>query len=171
MTRLSRYSTSRTCRPLYQPQLLHTVCGSRDAPQFGHSECGGVLSRMFADLRERVAERLILRFGTAMDWLLGDLEVERPQGRPPGVEFLGAAFAGGGVSIDAALRAEAGAVLAAQGPGRQLEQQRVAHERLEVDHVVVEEVCLPGERMVLEQLVDVHGDVTLDGGEAPAACG
>ena len=26
---LSCYSTSRTCRPRYQPQLLHTVCGSR----------------------------------------------------------------------------------------------------------------------------------------------
>jgi len=45
--------------------LLHTVCGSRDAPQFGHSECAGAAIRMFADLRERVAERLILRFGTA----------------------------------------------------------------------------------------------------------
>jgi hypothetical protein len=46
--------------------LLHTVCGSLDAPQFGQSECGGGASRMFADLRERVAERLILRLGTAM---------------------------------------------------------------------------------------------------------
>src|ERR1700730_14442781 len=118
MTRLSRYSTSRTCRPRYQPQLLHTVCGSRDAPQFGHSEWGGVLSRMFADLRERVAERLILRFGTAMDWLLGDLEVERPQGRPPGVEFFGSAVARGFVSIDTALRTQARAVLAAERCGR-----------------------------------------------------
>jgi hypothetical protein len=46
--------------------LLHTVCGSRDAPQFGHSECGAGARRMFADFRERVAERLIFRFGTAM---------------------------------------------------------------------------------------------------------
>ncbi len=62
----SRYSTSRTWRPRYQPQLPQTRWGSRDAPQFGHSECAGGARRMFADLRERVAERLILRFGTAM---------------------------------------------------------------------------------------------------------
>jgi hypothetical protein len=55
-----------TCRPRYQPQLLHTVCGSRDAPQFGHSEWAEGVRRMFADLRERVAERLIFRFGTAI---------------------------------------------------------------------------------------------------------
>ncbi len=61
-----RYFTSRTWRPRYQPQFPHTRCGRRDAPQFGHSECAGGASRMFADLRERVAERLILRFGTAM---------------------------------------------------------------------------------------------------------
>ena len=47
-------------------RLPHTVWGRRDAPQFGHSECAGGASFMFADLRERVAERLILRFGTAM---------------------------------------------------------------------------------------------------------
>jgi hypothetical protein len=46
--------------------LLHTVCGSRDAPQLAQSECAGGARRMFADLRERVADRLILRFGTAI---------------------------------------------------------------------------------------------------------
>jgi hypothetical protein len=46
--------------------LLQTVWGSRDAPQLGQRECDGRASRMFADLRERVAERLIFRFGTAI---------------------------------------------------------------------------------------------------------
>jgi hypothetical protein len=67
-----RYSTSMTCRPRYQPQLAHTVCGNREAPQLGHSECDGRARRMFADLRERVLERLIFRFGTAIgcSWFL-----------------------------------------------------------------------------------------------------
>ena len=43
--RSPRYSTSITWRPPYQPQLPHTMWGSLDAPQFGHSECGGRVSR------------------------------------------------------------------------------------------------------------------------------
>jgi hypothetical protein len=34
--------------------------------QFGHNEFAGGASFMFDDIRDRVAERLVLRFGTAM---------------------------------------------------------------------------------------------------------
>jgi hypothetical protein len=36
----------------------------------GHNECALGTNRMLADLRERVDERLILRFGTAIAALL-----------------------------------------------------------------------------------------------------
>ena len=42
-----RYSTSRTWRPRYQPQLPHTMCGSFTAPQFGQIERAGAASRQF----------------------------------------------------------------------------------------------------------------------------
>ena len=41
-----------------------------EAPQLGHNECALGTSLMLADLRERVDERLILRFGTAIAALL-----------------------------------------------------------------------------------------------------
>ncbi len=160
-----------TWRPRYQPQLLHTVCGSRDAPQFGHNECAGATSRMFADLRERVAERLVFRLGTAIDGLLGDLQVERPQGRPTGVEFNAAALAGREVPVDAAVGTQAGTIDPAQRSGRKVEQQRVADQRFEVDDVVVELVGLTCQRVPFVQLVDVHADQTVDRREAAAARG
>jgi hypothetical protein len=46
--------------------LEHTVCGRRDAPQFAQSECAGVASLRFAERRERVRDRVSLRFGTGM---------------------------------------------------------------------------------------------------------
>jgi hypothetical protein len=46
--------------------LEHTVCGNRDAPQFAHSECAGAVSFRFAARRERVRDRVNLRFGTGM---------------------------------------------------------------------------------------------------------
>src|SRR5262245_25613281 len=162
-------STSTRCRPRYQPQLLHTVCGSRDAPQLGHRECAGGSSRMFADLRERVAERLILRFGTAIRGLLADLEVERPQGRPTWVEFFGCAAARRDVAVDAARWAEARAVGTAQRRGRQLKEQRVAQEWFEVDDVDIELVRLTSQWVWLEQLVDVDVELTLDRSKTPTA--
>src|SRR5207342_980531 len=139
------------------------------APQFGHSECAGGASRMFADLRERVAERLVLRLGTANGWLLADLEVERPQGRPPGVGLDAAAVARRDVAVGAAARAQPGAVGSAQRRGRQLQEQRVAHEGFEVDHVDVEQIGLARERVRLEQLVDMDRDLARDRGQAAAA--
>ena len=52
--------------------MLHTVCGSFETPQLGHSECALGMSLMLADLRERVEDRLVLRFGTAIAALLSD---------------------------------------------------------------------------------------------------
>ncbi len=82
----------------------------------------------------RRSAHLALRDGHRVE-LLGDRdrEVERPQGRPTGVEFLGFAVALGRVVVDAALRTQTGAVGPAQGRGREFEQQGVAHQRLEVD--------------------------------------
>ena len=55
-----------TWRPRYQPQFAHTVCGSFEAEQFGHSEWAAGVIRKFADRRAWVRERVSLRLGTAM---------------------------------------------------------------------------------------------------------
>ena len=89
---------------------------------------------MFADLRERVADRLIFRFGTAIA-TAPDLEIERPQGRPSGIEFGGAAFARGRVAIDAAAWAQPGAVVLAQRRVGKVEEYVLTHHRGQIDLV------------------------------------
>ncbi len=86
---------------------------------------------MFADLRERVAERLILRFGTAMDsqllvnvireiervdrnGVIEGSEIERAQGVPARIGFRIGAVAARLVVVDPAARAEALAVRSAE---------------------------------------------------------
>jgi hypothetical protein len=59
-------ATSMACRPLYQPQFGHTTCGCFTVWQFGHTERAGGSSRRFADRREWVFARGVLRLGTAI---------------------------------------------------------------------------------------------------------
>src|SRR3954452_2047595 len=80
----------------------------------------GVCRRLDSHVRRfartsRRATHLALRDGH--DGAPRDLEVERPQGRPPGVEFFGAAVARRVVAVGPALGTQPGAVLAAERRG------------------------------------------------------
>src|SRR5262249_38773497 len=77
--------------------------------------------------------------------------------------------AGSDVVVDAAGRAQAGAVGATQRDQRQVEEQRVPDHRLQVDDVLVEPVGLAFEGLGPEELVDVDGDLAGDGLQAAAA--
>ena len=158
--------TNRSCR---------TPCaGSRDAPQFGHSECGGRLSCMFADLRDRVAERLILRFGTAIRSAPGS-ECQRSSDRRAaqrGSDVVDCAVArvgrcgrrrsSGQIPAQSSRHSGAAAVRAGARRGRAGSRSRTSSSSGRSRRRAA---------LGLEQLVDVHGDLARDGLEAPAAGG
>lgn len=54
------------CRPLYQPQFAHTVCGLRIDEQRGHTERGDGSKVHALARRLRVLDFDILRLGTAI---------------------------------------------------------------------------------------------------------
>jgi len=59
--------TSTATRPLYQPQLGHTMWGNLDVAHWGQTLRAGRDSVQFAARRLRVLALLVLRFGTAID--------------------------------------------------------------------------------------------------------
>ena len=126
--------------------------GSFTAPHVGHSERAGASSVQFEARRLRVFARGVLRLGTAMAGCssgIGGVQSskrERAQRVPPGIGRVGVAVAVGLVAVDAAHRAQPGAILAAQRRRGQIEQHGVAHRQLEVDLLALERVGLALDR-------------------------
>jgi len=68
-----------TSRPLYVPQALHTLCGSRSSPHLEHLTRPGVSSFQWDERRLSLLAFDVLLFGTAMV-------------TPPVIQFPGAAL-------------------------------------------------------------------------------
>jgi hypothetical protein len=61
-----RYSTSRACRPLYQPQLGQTTWGSLALVHWGQTERAGVFNTQLDARRLRLFDFEVFFFGTAI---------------------------------------------------------------------------------------------------------
>src|SRR2546421_10171649 len=137
-----------TWRSRYQPQLSHTTCGRFTAPQFGQIDRAGASRRQFAARRLRVLARGVLRLGTAMGRLSVSAQVEFGQRRPARVRrrwLFG----------DDVRRAGSTTGRLARRGERQLEQDDVPHQLLEVDLVALERVRVTLDWLGLEQLADL----------------
>src|SRR3954468_7197631 len=122
----------------YQPQVAHTTCGSLAAEQRGQMLRAGAASFQLAARRLRPFILLVRFLGTAIAGAptcggpgndSGSLvEPQIVECGPARVAVVYDAVARRVVSVRAARRAQTGAVLAAQGRQRQLEQHGVADE-------------------------------------------
>ena len=133
---------------------------------------------MFADLRDRVADRLIFRFGTAIQVLLAVI-IEKRGAECQSSSERSAAHRG---SVSSTRQSHCVSLRSAPQLG-QIPAQSSVHsgasgsssrsgvpdEGREIEGVVVERVGLAFERRGLVQLVDVDGDVPRDRLQAPAA--
>src|SRR5580693_8246398 len=147
-----------TWRRLYVPQVGHAVCGSFCARHWGQvTSCGAVVFHWAR--RDLVLLRDILRFGTATSALLSCLR----HGGTVRRWFCGARV-GVGMSSSrvrkprSAFGAQTRAILGAQRRERQLEHQRVAQGRLEVEQVPVQKipVSVLVARVMGEQLGELY---------------
>ena len=77
----------------------------------------------------------------------------------------------GGVVINAADRAETGAVVSTEGRDGEDADDRVAERRVEIDDFVDDWIGLAFNRLSFEELAEGDGERPLDAGEAPAALG
>ena len=138
--RLIAGQTARTCLLSYVPQTLQTVCGSFGRRQARFSQMTSVGADVFqCDRRDRVLLRDIRRFGTATDLLLLGTATEPLGESGPARVGRGVRVVGGQVvEALAAAGAQPAAVVPAQRRQRQVEHQRVADERLQIEHVADE---------------------------------
>ena len=132
-------------------QFGQAWCGGLSSPHalFGHGDRVGAVA-FHIDRRERVLERDIFRFGTATSVPLlfvvrrprvGGQRRQRLECRPPGVDLLVMVLR---VVLEPrpALGAQARAVVPAHRLERQARKHCVPEHRLEVDHLVLDEVLL-----------------------------
>src|SRR5262249_53311901 len=139
------------------------------APHCGHIDRAGAATLRFAERRECVRLRGVLRLGTAINGSLSSLrvallDVELGKGGPPWIRRA-RRRCGLRLGLGRVGQARRGAV---RGEW-QLEHHGVACELLEIDLVTLDRIGLPLHRFGLEELVDVELDRLVELREAVAA--